>query len=210
MDSRDITDKMPELKEGENVFFKIWEKQAALVKAYQEIEGLPEYPIQLNTRKNQNLIKDFMGRVVEELVEAREAELKGEKELWMEELIDAVHFLVEIFIYVWGTPEAAVENCEDPDLFTLRVMEVKPLADSDNSYYWNVVYHLMMARNHLRNKDWKQTQVLPKTHEFLTELHNSLYALNWLFSEWEISPAMIWEYYCKKNLINWFRIKSKY
>lgn len=211
MDIRDIKDdEIPQLVEGDNIFFKIWDLQVKLVEGYQKVEGLPDYPISLNTRKNQNMIKDFIGRVVEELAEAYEAyHIHGNMDLWKEELIDALHFLMEIFIYVWGDKEKAIEGCLQKDLCQVLVGDVMP-GESDEAPYWNVVFHLNMARNHLRNKDWKQTQVLPKEDDFYRELHRSIYALNWIFSRYQIAPEEIWITYCKKNLINWFRINSKY
>ncbi|WP_418392117.1 hypothetical protein, partial [Akkermansia sp.] len=39
---------------------------------YKEIERLPDYPLDINNPKNQVILKDFIGRVIEELTEGFE------------------------------------------------------------------------------------------------------------------------------------------
>lgn len=81
-------------------------RQEELIKQYKEIEKF-DYPIDINTREGQRLIKDMMWRVVEELGEAanclknkpwKQSQLETDEEHFMEELSDAIHFFVELFI----------------------------------------------------------------------------------------------------------------
>lgn len=87
--------------------------QKALLEKYKIIENLPAYPIELDSRKGQALIRDFIGRYVEELSEAFEQAAFGALDIeknsqtsargcirnFNEEIADSNHFLLEILIY---------------------------------------------------------------------------------------------------------------
>ena len=75
MDSRDIQE-MPEKVFDGQYLEKIYELQKELLDGYIGIEGLPQYPININSKKSQVLIKDFVGRVIEELAEGYESMLE--------------------------------------------------------------------------------------------------------------------------------------
>ena len=51
----------------------IFEKGKEQLEKYMGIEKLPMYPIDINTKKSQIILKDFIGRVVEELAEGYES-----------------------------------------------------------------------------------------------------------------------------------------
>lgn len=132
MDSRDIREKTPEIKDGKYLE-EIYKLQQNLLKAYIQIEGLPEYPIDVNSKKSQIILKDFTGRVIEELGEGYESMIEveeiankcnyfqastllpgEEKAMGMiknhiqntnEELADALHFMMELLIYANIQPE---------------------------------------------------------------------------------------------------------
>ena len=109
---------IPVEKELEEIF----RLQKELIEPYIGIEGLPQYPIDVHTKENQTLIKDFISRVVEELGEAFESTLKlydywDLNNLTVEkvkpELInfnmecsDALHFMVETLIYLNIEPDS--------------------------------------------------------------------------------------------------------
>ena len=123
MNTRNITEPTPTVAGG---FYleEIYKLQKDLLRGYIGIEGLPQYPIDVNSKKSQTLLKDFTGRVIEELAEGYESQLKieqcaraynywyssniapSEKSLVInniqnlnEELGDALHFMVELLIY---------------------------------------------------------------------------------------------------------------
>lgn len=128
MDSRDIKLE-PDKVENNQYLEKIYELQKNLLEGYIGIEGLPQYPININSKKSQILIKDFVGRVIEELAEGYESllmalELTNKNKLWLsdyndsdllqtlnhiqnagEEMADAMHFMVELLIYSNIYPE---------------------------------------------------------------------------------------------------------
>lgn len=110
MDIRDITEEMA-YPEGSALSVMI-ELQKELIDHYVSIEGLPNYPVDINTKSSQVLIKDFVGRIIEELGEAWEsyeimmAMDKSKPELiiphlqnYNEEVADALHFWLELLIF---------------------------------------------------------------------------------------------------------------
>lgn len=128
MDIRDIKQEPPVIEYGKYLE-KIYELQKELLDHYIKIEGLPQYPINVNTKKSQVILKDFTGRVIEELAEGYESHLEvmkimdsvGEnlnllsKEKYdmmishlqnlNEEQADAMHFMVELLIYANIQPD---------------------------------------------------------------------------------------------------------
>jgi hypothetical protein len=74
MDIRNIKEKAPEVFNG-LYLEKIYELQKDLMKGYiGKIESdLPDYPINVNSKKGQVVLKDFSGRIVEEITEGYES-----------------------------------------------------------------------------------------------------------------------------------------
>lgn len=265
-------------KPSEHVLLQIWVKQKELLELYKSIEGLPEYPVDINSKTNQILLKDFSARVVEELGEAMESYYKADRMLidskphgmnklqfseWVnhiqnynEELSDALHFLMELIIVSgvykeptnlpnieklahifgqdsgWYGPDKPGGGAfdlplvydgeggygfptKDADINTQGFLRGKPrkiinFTKSLEIYMWNVTYELQIARNCLKNKPWKQTGVLTDNNSYNEHLKNALMAFLVLLCFTGHNPNTIWEIYYKKNMVNQFRIKSKY
>ena len=128
MDIRDVKD-APEKVEFGKYLEKIYELQTQLLDHYVRIEGIPLWPIDVNTKKSQVLLKDFTGRVTEELAEGFEShllvqDLTNGNKLWFgniekekyeemishlqnlnEEQADAMHFMTELLLYANILPE---------------------------------------------------------------------------------------------------------
>jgi len=184
----------------------MFDKQMKLAIKYQDIENmgnlLKETATNVDTANGQKWIKDFAWRVTEELCEAREAhkflcsddeELRSEHyKHYLEELIDGLHFLIELTI-ISGYDEKVVMRSE--------------WGTSDN---FEVVYWLGIMCNCLKNKPWKQTQMLtdrPKFKEYLEEAWESYMGI---FNEENLSLKEVYDLYFKKNAVNQFRQRSKY
>lgn len=112
MDIRDIKDEI--VYPGYETFGELFRLQKILIDHYVQIEGLPPYPLDLNTKKSQDIIKDFSARIIEELGEGFESYQMmldmfhhGEDEESMipalqnfnEEVADAIHFWLELMIF---------------------------------------------------------------------------------------------------------------
>lgn len=298
MDSRDIKENVPFIDNGQYLE-KIYELQKELIDNYVKIEGLPEYPIDVNTKKNQALIKDFVGRVIEELCEGYESMLlidnfmiknnylsynidseeynQGMNHLQNvnEEMADALHFMVELLIYVNIQPEDILRYIqkeyfrdlnamfgnkisEIPDIVYLcmelgykrqvgnnmltfinfptngvNLLNEDRLEDCDikicdiNLYQaghiwnnikyndfkkclWDVVYHLNIARNFLKNKPWKQSQMMTDEVYFQKEVVEAFIDMMGSFKIIGLNPKTLFYIYFKKNRVNKFRQKSNY
>lgn len=126
MDIRDFTEEV--IYPGKNSLGKMFELQLVLIDHYVDIEGLPEYPLDINTKRSQILLKDFISRIVEELGEAWESfeilmqarleyQPEGNKNLiphlqnFNEEIADALHFWLELLIFSDIGPE---DICKGP------------------------------------------------------------------------------------------------
>lgn len=128
MDIRNIKEEPPKV-EGGAYLEKMFDLQKELMEGYIRIEGLPQYPININSKKSQVVLKDFASRVVEELAEGYESthyavemmekvgwnlDLLSNKEYKMlfnhiqnsnEEQADASAFFLELLIYAGITPQ---------------------------------------------------------------------------------------------------------
>jgi len=93
----------------------IFKRQNELLKKYHDIEKkndiwVPDkLPLDLNDCRSQYRIKDFLWRITEELGEAgnclknkpwKVTQIETDQEHFVEELMDAVHFLIELLIMI--------------------------------------------------------------------------------------------------------------
>lgn len=135
MDIRNIKTPVPNILDGSGLK-QMFDLQKALISHYIKIEKMPKYPIDLHTKADQSLIKDFTGRVIEELGESFESytkmvELKTgpTKEIiphlqnFNEELSDAFHFFLETLIYA-NFDETDIEGYYESILGKLNLADV--------------------------------------------------------------------------------------
>ena len=302
MDSRDIIEE-PIKVVGGKYLECMYSLQKELLEQYIKVEGLPQYPIDVNTKKSQIILKDFVGRVIEELAEGYEAlilvsKLTEKNKLWKsdyeegeyiqclnhlqnagEEMADAMHFMLELLIYsniqakdiedyldnwlkdkvsfgvtktlptlakamqvglsiLYNDPcnmvsepkamnktylleefESMDEDSEDPRLINKRIDTrfhqcgkfYNKLTYSSYKYMmWDVTYHLNIARNFLKNKPWKQSQMMTNEGAYQEEIVKAFILMMGLFLAMGISPENLYFLYFKKNRVNKFRIESKY
>lgn len=302
MDSRDIIEE-PIKVVGGKYLECMYSLQKELLEQYIKVEGLPQYPIDVNTKKSQIILKDFVGRVIEELAEGYEAlilvsKLTEKNKLWKsdyeeeeytqclnhlqnagEEMADAMHFMLELLIYsniqakdiedyldnwlkdkvsfgvtktlptlakamqvglsiLYNDPcnmvsepkamnktylleefESMDEDSEDPRLVNKRIdtrfhqcgkFYNKLTYLSYKYMMWDVTYHLNIARNFLKNKPWKQSQMMTNEGAYQEEIVKAFILMMGLFLAMGISPENLYFLYFKKNRVNKFRIESKY
>lgn len=218
MDSRDFVKTVNDMTKPDNLTEDIWAAQEKLMLSYKEIEKWPvTWPLDLNHKESQLLMKDMIARTVEELAEAYETFLQGNMDNTLEEMADALHFLSEAFILA-GHPVGE-------DILKTAKYERPYIEPHFEKFYWDAVfervnkipfmmweatYQLNLARNALRNKPWKQTQMLYNKDEFEKRMELGLNAIILIHYEMGLIPEDIWVEYTKKNLANRFRIRSKY
>lgn len=199
----------------------IFEKQNALIVKYAEIEKMPSVPMSIHTREGQKWIKDFLWRVTEEMAESFEAFImlgaetsnpetadhsKMEAHIThnIEELIDALHFLVELII-IAGKDAAWCRELLDNKNDGIE-MNIEYPAQA----YWAVTYYLGMVGNTLKNKPWKQTEMPTDEEKFYKNLGLAFKALFICFETMDADEAQVFSFYDRKNQVNQFRQRSNY
>lgn len=75
---------------------------------------------------------------------------------------------------------------------------------------WKVTYFLQIARNSLKNKPWKQSQMLSDHKTFTTNIIFAFITLVGLCEEVGMDEHCFYNVYHAKNQVNLFRINSKY
>lgn len=152
MDSRDVKAE-PEINSG--YLESMYDMQKFLIDHYIGIEGLPQYPIDVNTKSSQVLLKDFTSRITEELAESFEAYLEvvnltNANMQWSapaqnikaylaminhlqnvgEEYADALHFFLELLIYANIQPEDIVSYIDSNPIYNDQRIGVERSKDN--------------------------------------------------------------------------------
>lgn len=216
-----------------DIFEAIFEKQLGLMHKYEPIEKrngavVPEpvgdsegaYPVfSIDDPKVQMRLKDMFWRATEELAEAFETrsitirELSGWKQSQpddvrhtYEELIDAIHFLVEASII------AGVKHTEVTALYRKRRDGQRLITESTRHEVlaFRIIRELGLAANTLKNKPWKQSHMATDQPRFMSHLGLAWDAFFNLFEEAKLTEQDIYLLYFKKNAVNQFRQRSNY
>lgn len=201
----------------------IFEKQRQLAEKYVEIEGmgdlLEKTKTNLDTLEGQIWLKDFLYRTIEEVGESFEVILVNEfaekdwtmickldQTHYSEELIDALHFFVELCLI------AGIDRSEFKDLseYGYQVGNQSITFTDFKVRHWNVVQNLTLAGNKLRNKKWKKTHVLTDRKIFKQYIEQAFESLMNCLRCVGLQDKDIYNLYFKKNEVNKFRQESKY
>jgi dimeric dUTPase (all-alpha-NTP-PPase superfamily) len=205
----------------------IFARQQELMDKYHEIEsrsGLvqtEDCPVNLNDKRGQARLKDFAWRVTEELGEALDA--VTDQEHFNEELVDGLHFLTEMSILSGMTPEDIIEKASNIYNFSYEqgvdiLEELANLGDKvfdkpeQRSLEYKVtkfVEQLGMTCNCLKNKPWKQSNMLTDVDQFKKRLTNVWVVYIAILSD-GMSVDEITDTYLKKSQVNKFRQRSNY
>lgn len=289
MDIRNIKIEAPELEIGHLEF--LYDRGKEQLLQYMKVEGLPSYPLDVNTRKSQVILKDFIGRVIEELFEGYESatevynivepigfntdllsredyiNLLNSLQNANEEQADALGFYITLFIYSNIHPEDIFEYCRqaygrqvttlnevlslgasrlykldainpyqakydlmndnnlgivysgDIENIKKSILEYTPgfhrvcgadELDTQRNQLWLIVRELNNARNLLKNRPWKQTEVMTKELDFQESLVKSfIYYLGYL-ADRGFDQDKVVTLFNRKQALNLWRIKSGY
>lgn len=214
MDSRDFEKEVQALDVPDKIWEDIVLRQTQLMEQYKVIEQWNvTWPLDLNSKESQLLIKDMLARTVEELAEGFESFLLGNMDNTFEELADALHFLTEAIVLSgikfgeWYDP---IKVNVTPNTSIGELVSSINRNDTVATHLWDVTYECNIARNALRNKPWKQTQMLYNKVEFENHMTNAVASLFRVFNLFGFTPETVWREYVKKNKVNLFRINSRY
>lgn len=205
----------------------IFEHQHKLAEKYIPIEksnGLCLYdklPADIDDSKAQARIKDMSWRAIEEVAEAMEAYYKGEMIHFYEELADALHFLVEkyllcdfypykYYLYTRYFPTVGQPISELGSWFN----SPKELGMDKYDNLYIAVADFTVASgltcNCLKNKPWKQSQVLTDEQYFRLKLTEEFNTFINICSIAGFDDKSLYDMYIRKNQVNQFRQNSKY
>lgn len=213
----------------------IFKRQSELMSKYHDIElrsGLlqtEDCPVNLDDKRGQARLKDFAWRVTEEVGEALDSLHSGDKDHYYEELIDGLHFLTEMSILAGTSPEEIfkivfereVKSDEDIlEVFVTRAnLEQARFVDSSGPCLpcpsdiafkvMNLVESLGMTCNCLKNKPWKQSNMVTDRNAFYQNLGITWKVYIALLSL-ELSAEEIVDVYLRKSQVNKFRQRSNY
>jgi hypothetical protein len=291
MDIRNI--KVEQIK-SDNVLSDIFSLGSEQLQEYMRIEHLPEYPLDINPRESQKILKDFIGRVVEELSEGYESitevynlasevgfnidklnkkQVLNNLQNANEEQADAIGFFTTLLIYsnIWpedivsyvenDMEERKIPHDKDPGFelimcysagmllkeigetgesvrelmykhsYPLIVWEqlgnqkmvndyqpVIPgfirtspvLYDTESRFLWCITHNLMLTRNLLKNRPWKQTQVMSKELDYQKALVKSFLLYIGYLTLHEYDGNSLLNLFNRKQKLNLWRIKSNY
>ena len=196
----------------------IFERQAELMVKYHPIEernGLlqtPDCPVNIHDSKGQARLKDFAWRITEEITEATEArDVLDHYEHYLEEMIDALHFMVEQQILAGLSPESYRPEGLKTDLLdylmgygNLYVMGMKPATE------YHIIEKVGLAMNCLKNKPWKQSQMMTDEDKFYGYMKESLLMLLAVLVRAGLTATEVYGLYFCKNEVNKFRQRSNY
>ena len=196
----------------------IFERQAELMVKYHPIEernGLlqtPDCPVNIHDSKGQARLKDFAWRITEEITEATEArDVLDHYEHYLEEMIDALHFMVEQQILAGLSPESYRPEGLKTDILVylmgdgnLYVSGLKPLTE------YHIIEKVGLAMNCLKNKPWKQSQMMTDEDKFYGYMKESLLMLLAVLVRAGLTATEVYGLYFCKNEVNKFRQRSNY
>jgi len=198
----------------EDLLGYIFDKQRTLMEKYHPIEkanGLlicEDVPVNLHDAKGQARLKEMAWRCMEEVAEALESHyLLKDPDHTKEELADALHFFVEMCILSDISPKHLLWTTEGDFKraweFYSKEKPIKSVAE--------FVLELGCTCNCLKNKPWKQTQMLTNIVEYNVHIRRAFYAFIYLCSMYGIKDEVeLFQLYFRKSQVNEFRQRSNY
>jgi hypothetical protein len=179
---------------------RLFDIQDELSEKYQKIEGRTGL-LNLDTKAGQIVVKDFLWRITEEVAEALDSSLGIDHV--REEIIDGLHFLLELCIIT------------DNDRFVLDNGVIDWLPTGYNRNNWKecvtaLILAMGLVGRTCKNKPWKQTEIAIDQKAFRESM---LFTWNQYMSICSIlfpSPAALFDMYYRKSQVNLFRQRSNY
>jgi hypothetical protein len=208
---------MPE-KLPESLLKDIFEHQHELALKYTPIEvsnGLrlcTDMPVNLHDSKGQALIKDMSWRFVEELGEAMDALENREEVHFYEEIADAMHFMIEKYILCGLSYDSIVGH----DLTLLFGGDRPGIPFDKVNPYWlkadfsELITATAMSCNCLKNKPWKQSQMMTDIELFRSKLRTEFLRFIRFCVQAGFTAETLWGMYHRKFQVNQFRQRSGY
>lgn len=198
----------------------IFDRQKELWDKYHHIEvrsGLritEDCPVNLDDRKGQFQIKDYLWRIVEELGEALDAQAIGDKAHFQEELMDGLHFLVEMTLLVDRNYDNILPDWthEKDYLEDLVERARRTIGRGSGIDFWvtKFIMSIGMLGNCLKNKPWKQSMMKTNLEAFYSRLAMVWTGYITILVAAGMDAQSIVDIYLRKSQVNKFRQRSNY
>lgn len=221
-------DSIPQPTENCDRLFNMFHRQIELMDKYHPIEDrngfrVPDLPVNLDDRFDQARLKDFAWRVTEELTESSTAEHEDkqvQETHQIEEIADALHFLIELNIQVgWDSERcyrAVLTACGHEykqvacRLDYMFFASATTTAIPTGKGYYRPIEFLGKAMNCLKNKPWKNSHMMTDKEEFYKNLALANAAFIRLCHNLGLTADSLYRIYYKKSEVNKFRQRSNY
>ena len=177
--------------------------------------------INIDSKEGQQKIKSLLWRIVEELGEAMEAFDHKNIEHYHEELIDSLHFTLELLIIFKISEQEIIEIFNESSIYINDYMSALNdslltknsstcvIDNNRNKMLIDLYKYIGITGNCLKNKGWKKTEMETDDKYFILNLKNiAIYHFRYLLYELDIPE--IYDLYDRKSLVNLFRIRSNY
>ena len=182
--------------------------------------GAHDGALDINDRQAQLRFKDFAWRITEELTEATLALGEDNENHYLEELIDALHFSVELLIMCGMFPLTQIDKGQVGKGDSLEAAfahsSYVPIPNRTNKaglgkvITYTVLEKLGEAMNRCKLKPWKATPILTDEKAFRQSLSEFFAALIDLLKASGFTAKTCTQMYLNKNAVNQFRIGSNY
>ena len=193
-------------------------------------------PVNLDDKRGQARIKDYSWRVTEELGEALDARMQDDLPHFKEELIDGLHFLTELSILSGIGADNILKNAIDyweekegsnwahGIMWDSVVAEAYDLDKLKGLLHFaiylyddfsleerisNFIMHIGMTCNCLKNKPWKQSNMITDKEAFYKSLGETWISYISILVV-TMGSEEICDTYLRKSQVNKFRQRSNY
>lgn len=166
-------------------------------------------PLNLQDRASQLQLKSFAWRITEELTEATLALDEDNKTHYLEELIDALHFSVELCI-MSGLKESDFAHTVRLEDALENLFHLSPESGNPRIQAYYVIEQLGAAMNRLKLKPWKTTGMLTDVKAYTSDVIAFFHGLIVLLKGSGFTAHSATAMYLNKNAVNQFRIRSNY
>lgn len=205
--------------------FKAIEDKAGLGRGL--LKQMPNASIQLNidNQKFQYVCKDFAWRITEEITETTEAlALRPGSLQVVEEVVDVLHFLVELMLLNGITPGKIMEATDTPNFLSndalanlFQSFHTDPVNLSYNSIGGierRIAYHIIeklgMAMACLKLRPWKNRPVKTDKIKYITLLCSVFRYWVMFARSLNMTSQDVFDHYFRKSETNKTRIRNKH
>lgn len=197
-----------------NTYHKIEENNVGHMLPYTSDE-YGEYcgPLNIDDRASQLRIKEFAWFITEELTEATIAFGEEDRVHFEEEIIDALHFSVEILILSGILPDLGEGDSLERAFDTMKVMPRPPIFTERmtiDSQTYIVIERLGEAMNRLKLKSWKSTAMLTDQNAYRISIMGFFKEFIGLLKVSGFTAKTTTAMYLNKHAVNQFRQLSNY